>query len=46
MDGKYTIDTAYFTKMANFIGVPAISTPMGFDKNGLPIGIHFMAKWV
>lgn len=29
----------------NFCGVPAVTCPAGYDKEGLPIGIQFMASW-
>ena len=32
-----------FTVLANLVGIPAISVPMG-DKNGLPFGIQVMAN--
>ena len=32
-----------FTVMANLVGIPAISIPMG-DKEGLPFGIQIMAN--
>ena len=32
-----------FTVQANVAGIPAISVPTGVDKNGLPIGMQFMA---
>jgi aspartyl-tRNA(Asn)/glutamyl-tRNA(Gln) amidotransferase subunit A len=32
-----------FTVLASVAGLPAISIPMGSDKNGLPIGIQIMA---
>lgn len=31
-----------FHTPANFAGTPAISVPMGFSANGLPVGIHIM----
>ena len=34
-----------FTVSANLVGVPAISVPAGKSKNGLPIGIQFIAPW-
>jgi len=34
-----------FTKLANLIGIPAITVPLGFDHNQMPIGFHFMATW-
>lgn len=33
-----------FTIPANFAGIPAMSVPTGLFKNGLPIGLQFMAK--
>jgi aspartyl-tRNA(Asn)/glutamyl-tRNA(Gln) amidotransferase subunit A len=30
---------------ANLAGVPAISVPCGLTKNGLPIGLQFIAEW-
>ena len=32
-----------FTVSANLAGIPGISCPCGFTKNGLPIGIQFLA---
>ena len=32
------------TVTANIAGLPAISTPCGFDKKGMPIGLHITAK--
>lgn len=33
-----------FTVQANMVGIPAISIPVGKNKNNMPIGIQFMAK--
>lgn len=33
-----------FTIPANLAGIPAISIPCGYSRNGLPIGLQFMAK--
>lgn len=32
------------TVFANYYGLPAISVPCGFDRNGLPLGLQFVAK--
>ena len=34
-----------FTPLQNTAGDPAISLPMGFSRNGLPIGVHFAAAY-
>jgi amidase len=34
-----------FTPLQNTAGAPAISLPMGFSQNGLPIGVHFAAAY-
>ena len=34
-----------FTPPQNTAGAPAISLPMGFSQNGLPIGVHFAAAY-
>ncbi len=34
-----------FTVPANIAGVPSISIPSGFSKEGLPLGIQFMSSW-
>lgn len=33
-----------YTISANLSGIPAVSLPCGFSKEGLPIGLQFMAK--
>jgi aspartyl-tRNA(Asn)/glutamyl-tRNA(Gln) amidotransferase subunit A len=33
-----------FTISANLAGLPAMSIPCGFSGNGLPIGMHILAK--
>jgi len=32
------------TAFANYYGLPAVSVPCGFDKNGLPLGLQIVAK--
>ncbi|MBN1492570.1 MAG: Asp-tRNA(Asn)/Glu-tRNA(Gln) amidotransferase subunit GatA [Candidatus Omnitrophica bacterium] len=34
-----------FTISANLAGIPALSVPCGFSKNGLPIGMQLMGKY-
>ena len=38
----YLTDIA--TISSNLVGAPALSTPCGFDKDGMPIGIQIIAK--
>ena len=33
-----------FTVLANFTGIPALSMPIGRDKNGMPISVQLMSK--
>ena len=33
-----------FTVSANIAGLPGISMPCGFDKNGMPIGVQLMGQ--
>ncbi|MBA0841947.1 hypothetical protein Goarm_001799, partial [Gossypium armourianum] len=28
----------------NFLGLPAVTVPVGYDKEGLPIGLQFIGK--
>lgn len=37
--------TMRFIFLSNFLGIPGVSVPCGYDKDGLPIGFQFMAKW-
>ncbi len=38
----YLVDV--FTVIANLAGIPAISLPLAWSKDGLPLGIQFMSK--
>lgn len=33
-----------FIRVANLTGFPALSVPAGFDRHGLPVGVHLMAR--
>nr|CAG8514488.1 7122_t:CDS:10 [Entrophospora candida] len=45
VDSVVATDVIHFLQLANFTGIPAITVPGGYDDNGLPIGLQFMAKW-
>ena len=34
-----------FTALANFAGLPAMSVPLHWNADGLPIGVHFVAGY-
>jgi amidase len=34
-----------FTQLANLTGQPAMSVPLHWTKDGLPVGVHFMARF-
>ena len=36
--------SAQNTLFANYYGLPAISIPCGFDRNGLPLGLQIVGK--
>jgi Asp-tRNA(Asn)/Glu-tRNA(Gln) amidotransferase A subunit family amidase len=33
-----------FVRLANLTGCPALSVPAGFDREGLPVGVHLMGR--
>jgi aspartyl-tRNA(Asn)/glutamyl-tRNA(Gln) amidotransferase subunit A len=33
-----------FTQWVNYLGVPALNAPCGFDTRGLPIGLQLVAR--
>ena len=36
-------DTPSYMALANLCGLPALSLPMGFDGDGMPLGLQVMA---
>jgi Asp-tRNA(Asn)/Glu-tRNA(Gln) amidotransferase A subunit family amidase len=40
-----TSDAMRYAFLANFIGIPAVQVPAGFDSRGLPVGLQLMAEW-
>ena len=41
--GRFGTGTGDVTIVAAFLGTPAMTVPCGFDSNGVPIGLMFMA---
>jgi Asp-tRNA(Asn)/Glu-tRNA(Gln) amidotransferase A subunit family amidase len=44
MDHQNTVHCTKFASLANFVGIPALTVPSGFN-NDKPVGVHFMAGW-
>jgi aspartyl-tRNA(Asn)/glutamyl-tRNA(Gln) amidotransferase subunit A len=42
--GEFHSNQADFTAIANLLGSPAVSLPMGFSKNGFPVGFQIIGK--
>jgi Asp-tRNA(Asn)/Glu-tRNA(Gln) amidotransferase A subunit family amidase len=38
------VETMRFTNAANLTGLPAISLPCGYDRNGLPVGLQLTGR--
>ncbi|CAG8557437.1 11212_t:CDS:2, partial [Dentiscutata erythropus] len=45
LNPSVTYNGVMYTQLANFIGIPAITVPAGYNDKNLPIGLQFMAKW-
>lgn len=41
---KLLAEVSRLTRWVNYLGVPALVLPCGFDSNGLPIGLQFVAR--
>jgi amidase len=50
MDGQQWIEELFdavpYTPLANEVGIPGISVPVGLSERGLPIGAHLYAPWL
>jgi aspartyl-tRNA(Asn)/glutamyl-tRNA(Gln) amidotransferase subunit A len=46
LDGQAVAPTAWlaFSAIANFTGLPAASVPVGFTRDGLPIGLQILGR--
>lgn len=42
---KRAVDFATYTGLNNVTGSPAISLPLGTNSDGMPLGVHFAAKY-
>ena len=42
-DEAVPTDTPGYMALANLCGLPALSVPMGFDADGMPLGLQLMA---
>ncbi|XP_071689919.1 fatty acid amide hydrolase-like isoform X2 [Rutidosis leptorrhynchoides] len=43
-DAQETGELDYVNGAGNFLGLPAVTVPVGYDRDGLPIGIQFIGK--
>lgn len=41
---KVIAEVGVFARWVNYLGLPALSMPCGFDSNGLPIGVQLVGK--
>ncbi|XP_072030136.1 uncharacterized protein [Amphiura filiformis] len=44
-DAKLGADISRYVSIGNFTGIPCLSIPVGYDKQGLPIGFQIMGRW-
>jgi aspartyl-tRNA(Asn)/glutamyl-tRNA(Gln) amidotransferase subunit A len=39
-----SLDSLHLSRPFNLLGLPAMSVPMGFDRSGLPMGMHLVCR--
>ncbi|KIW19269.1 hypothetical protein PV08_03563 [Exophiala spinifera] len=44
-DGDMSLRSMEYVYLANFVGCPAISFPMGYTDNNVPVGLMAMGEW-
>jgi Asp-tRNA(Asn)/Glu-tRNA(Gln) amidotransferase A subunit family amidase len=44
LDGENIVSWVAYTYPVNLCGLPAASVPCGFDRAGLPVGLHMVSK--
>ncbi|RMZ78278.1 hypothetical protein DV737_g3952, partial [Chaetothyriales sp. CBS 132003] len=44
-DGDMSLRSMEYVYLANFVGTPAISLPMGYAEDGIPVGLMALGEW-
>ncbi|RMZ78362.1 hypothetical protein DV738_g3847, partial [Chaetothyriales sp. CBS 135597] len=44
-DSDMSLKSMEYVYLANFVGTPAISLPMGYAEGGIPVGLMAMGEW-
>ncbi|RMZ90204.1 hypothetical protein DV736_g2571, partial [Chaetothyriales sp. CBS 134916] len=44
-DGDMSLRSMEYVYLANFVGTPAISLPMGYAEGGIPVGLMALGEW-